>query len=897
MHHHLTTRNLSVLRRAAALFVLLTLLIPLLAQQATNYNEAIAKADNYLQQKKYLDAKAYYQMAIKYKTADAYAKKQIAAIVEQLKAGMDKEEAYFDIIDLADIFYEEGALEKAVTQYQKALTIIPNDEYARKRIADIHREKTEEKERLNAYNNSMNEGDALMAENKYAKAVKAFENASVLYPDRSLPAEKIESAKQLKAEYETKLVSYNEEMEMASRYLLVKDYATALAHYESAQLLFPGNAELAKTIEGIRPEAEKQQRYNKQVKAADELYISKDFLAAKAQYQEAGKLWPENNYPVDMIGKIDDHLALQRKDLDKNYSLSINKADSLLTLQLYAGAKAAYNLAMNLKPEEKYPQTKLDEINAYFTEQQKKFEANYAQMLLEADKLFGEKEYSRAKEKYKSALETNPDDTYPVDQLAAIEGVFELQAAEQKKDEDYNLLIAEGDRLYSNGYYDLAIKKYREAQSLKSLEQYPTGKIKEIQQLLAEAEKQKERDEAFGHQMVLAVRLFKENKLTESKSAYENALELKPHDPQPKIQIARIDSIVEARIVQQHIDKTSALLLIRGDSLLQIKQYDKAILSYEEALNVKPRNAIAAKKLSETKITKQNYEKAIAKQKSFEEAIAKGDTYLKENSYELAKTEYEKAIGLKNNEPYPKQQLVEIASLLKKLALEQRKRFDGALVKGDNFYEQGNFQEAVLQYKIAESIKPAETYPKQRIAECNSILAERLKELKVQYDIAIADADKLYATKIYDKAIKAYQNAEIIKPDEVYPRKQITKITNLIERNAIVDIVSDTMTINSESTERFTFEPLPINVRKSNYIMVKAKNLGGKTFKIIFTYGSSKGKNGGFVVQVPEGNDYNDFIIRVGNQYKWFSDDNDWLSIYPENGDIEISMVRISKSD
>ena len=30
---------------------------------------------------------------------------------------------------------------------------------------------------------------------------------------------------------------------------------------------------------------------------------------------------------------------------------------------------------------------------------------------------------------------------------------------------------------------------------------------------------------------------------------------------------------------------------------------------------------------------------------------------------------------------------------------------------------------------------------------------------------------------------------------------------------------------------------------------------------------------------------------------EWFSEDNNWLSIYPENGEIEISFLRISKSD
>ena len=897
MHLLFTIKKLALLRLLALLLTLFTLLPPLFAQQIVTYDEAIVLADKNYKQKNYLNAKAYYQMALKYKSGDTYAKQQIATIVAQLKSGMEKEEAYFDIVDIADIFYEEGALDKAVAQYQKALSILPDDEYALKKIADIQRIQTEEKDRINAYNKSMKAGNDLMAAGNYSEAVDAFKNARILFPERTLPSEKIASAEHLQAEKEIRLITFDEEMELASRYLLVKDYATTLEHYEVAQALFPNNTKVATKIEAIRPQASKQQAYNKQVEAADELYISKDFLNAKIKYSEAGKLWPENTYPADMITKIDEQLALQRKDLDKNYKRSITTADSLYALQLYAGAKAEYNLALILKPTENYPKSKLNEIDAWFANQQKAFESNYAQMLLEADQLFEEKEYARAKEKYAFALETKPDDNYPKDQLAAIETIFVLQAEENKKDAAYGLLIAEADRLFADGNYDLAIKKYEEAQVLKSIETYPAGKITEIQQLLANAEKQKEIDDAFALQMVLAIRLFKEDRLSESKSAYENSLVLKPYDAQSKIQIARIDSIVIERIEQEKASIISAALVAKGDSLQEITAYDKAILAYEEALVAKPKDPVAAKKLSEVKIIKLNYEKAITKQKAFDKAITKGDVYFGEESYELAKMEYEKASKLKSKEAYPKQQLKEIASLLKKLALEQQKRFDDAIVKGNNFYEQENYQEAVLQYKVAESIKPTETYPKQRIASCNSFLAEILKEAKVKYDIAIADADKLYATKIYDKAIKSYKNAKAIKPDEEYPQQQIAKITNLIEVNAITDIVSETIVINSEVTERFNFEPLPINVRKANYILIKARNIGGKAFKIIFNYGSKKGKNGGFVVQVPEETEYNDFIIRVGNQYKWFSEDNDWLTIYPENGDVEIKMVRISKSD
>ncbi len=87
-----------------------------------------------------------------------------------------------------------------------------------------------------------------------------------------------------------------------------------------------------------------------------------------------------------------------------------------------------------------------------------------------------------------------------------------------------------------------------------------------------------------------------------------------------------------------------------------------------------------------------------------------------------------------------------------------------------------------------------------------------------------------------------------------------------------LDLFYQPIAIESGVTEKFNFEPVPVNVRKTNYIIVKAKNLSEKAFKIIFNYGKGGTKNGGFVVQVPQEESYNDFIIRVGNQYKWFSE-------------------------
>ncbi len=118
-----------------------------------------------------------------------------------------------------------------------------------------------------------------------------------------------------------------------------------------------------------------------------------------------------------------------------------------------------------------------------------------------------------------------------------------------------------------------------------------------------------------------------------------------------------------------------------------------------------------------------------------------------------------------------------------------------------------------------------------------------------------------------------------------------------MEVNAILNIFNDTITINAETTKRFVFEPVSIDVRRNSYIFFKATNLSGNMNKLIVNFGSNKGKNGGFVVVLAEGVERNDYIIRVGNQYKWFADDNNWISIYPQKGDIQLSMMQISKSN
>ncbi len=867
------------------------------AQQAKTYEEAIRLADKNYADNNLLDAKAYYQMALKYKSGDAYAREKMTEVVGKMKAYMGKEDEYYDIIDLADVLYDEMALDKAKEQYRKALDVIPGDEYAKDQIAKIDKIQLEQKEKLSAFNLAMENGNKLLSENKFDEAIRSFSDASVLFPKQPFPQEQIELAVQMKEEYQANMVQFEEQMDEAGRYLLIKNYAIALEHYENAYNIFPKNEEVNARIAEIKPKADNQRKYNTMVEAADELYINKDFMGAMAKYQAAAALWPENSYPQDMMGKIEGQLALQRKDLDKNYQISITKADSLLAMDEYTAAQGQYNLALTLKPGENYPKNKLVEIDAHFAAQQKAFEANYTHMLAKADSLFDARQYMTAKEQYEFALTIKPEDTYPQKKLKDIEQELALIAEQEKQDKEYNDLIAEADQLFSAGHYDLAVSKYKQAQTLKSLDDYPKQRIEEIQQILLNAAQQKELDEKYGNQILLAARLFNEDKLQDAKDAYASALEIKHNELFPKQQMEKIDSIVDARAWQAEIDAAYQVQLNKGDSLFNIPAYEGAITAYEAALAVKPTGKEAQTNVAKARKLKKEREHQIAQQKIYDDAVSKGDMLYESKSYELAKVEFEKAKMARPGEKYPQEKILDIDNILVRLAAEQQQRYEEAIMRADEYFTQGNYRDALIEYKTAQSIKPDEKYPPAKVTECEKIIEEEMKVIREQYDVVITEADNMYNSKIYDKAIQSYKKAHGMIPDETYAVGMIAKITKYLEDNAITDIVTEATVVHSEEELKFPFNPIPIKVRKSNYVLIKAKNLGNKPFKIIFTYGSDGGKNGGFPIQIPANTEMNDFIIRVGNQYKWFSEDNNWLSIYPQNGDIEINVVRISTSN
>ncbi|RLD91004.1 MAG: hypothetical protein DRJ09_02450 [Bacteroidetes bacterium] len=869
----------------------------LISQNVTTYQEAVKQANKQYAAGKLMDAKGYYQIALKYKKDDAYSKKRIAEIIDKLSQQMDKEDAYYDVIDKADIYFDQNAFDKALGFYRDALKIIPDDSYAKEQIQKIKDIRANEKATLEHYNKLMAEGNSYLQNNQFDDAITDFKSAQLLFPNNPEPPKQIATANDLKTDYEDRKTQFDEKITKAGRYLLIKKYADALKLYQEAQTLFPDNKQVAKKINELTPKAANQLAYNKIITTADELYIKKNFGAARSKYQEAAALWADNGYPVEMISKIDTELTAQRKDLDKNYRLAIVHADSLFGAESYESAMAEYNLALSLKPAEQYPKSKLDVINGIYEKRKLELQAQYGIIIARGDSLFAALAIEEARKEFQLALSIRPDDPYPQKQLKAIEAKASELAENQKIKQAYDAAIAEADKLYRQGRFELAISKYKEAKVLGIQSDYPQDRINEITTIMVDAQKAKEIDDNYSKQVMLGSRLKQQGNLDEAKKAFEAAVVLKPAEQMPKDQIAEINSLVLDREQKAVIDSKYKAAIKSGDSLFNLKEYAKAKESYKQASVLKPEVTDPNLKITKTETILASLEREARAKKSYDAAVTQGDAYFSNNHFDEAKVQYQKALTFKPNEKYPAQQLLVINKKLEELAAERARKFKETVVKADNFFDQGNYQEALLQYKIASGFNAADNHCQTRITACNTEIDAMMRKLKGEYDLAVADADKLYASKIFDKAISAYRKAAKIKPDETYPYEMIAKITKFIEENFVVDVVNAKTVINQGETKRFAFEPVNIKVRKYNYILVRATNLDGKASKLLFTYGSDKGKNGGFVVNLIKAEGSNDYLIRIGNQYKWFSEDNNWITILPQISRVEIDLVRISKTN
>lgn len=247
-------------------------------------------------------------------------------------------------------------------------------------------------------------------------------------------------------------------------------------------------------------------------------------------------------------------------------------------------------------------------------------------------------------------------------------------------------------------------------------------------------------DVKYNEAMQKGQKLFSENKLEEALKQYEAAAFLKPKEFQPQKKIAEIDALLRAKKEESYAvnetDQQYNNYIKAADNFRDKKQYKEAISKYRAAQRVKneqyPKDEVAK---IEKIINDLAGEERTARE--YQAAVEAGDAAMSAKQYSVAVAEYNKAITLRENEKYPKDQLALAQEELEALASAKEKQdsYDAAMKEANNLFAGSKFEEAKLKYQEALTVLPNESMPKERIKMCDDQIAKLAQALETEAQI------------------------------------------------------------------------------------------------------------------------------------------------------------------
>ncbi len=153
-----------------------------------------------------------------------------------------------------------------------------------------------------------------------------------------------------------------------------------------------------------------------------------------------------------------------------------------------------------------------------------------------------------------------------------------------------------------------------------------------------------------------------------------------------------------------------------------------------------------------------------SKDELYQKSIADADKFLSAKDYTNALKEYENASTLKPAEQYPTQKIAEVKGLMDKISGDELE-FNRAVQRGEQLMAQKDYTSARGEFTKASQLKPNESYPKEKLQEINQLLKQQ-DENQTSFDQSVARAEEYYAKKEYDQALNEYQKALVFIPGQ-----------------------------------------------------------------------------------------------------------------------------------
>ena len=785
-----------------------------LTSQEKAYTEAMAKGNKQMEQKTYSDARVTFQEAKNLKPTELLPDEMIAKI-DLLIAGNDrelaearlKEEAYQksikeaqessfnEAMEKADKAFIENDFNTAKTGYQSALAIKGTDPTAKGKLGQTEAKLAELAKLTQAYNTAINAANKHVGDKQYKAAKERYQEALQYLPDSDYPKRQIEKLDELLAQADAE--QQKEELYVSK----VKEGETLLV--------------------------------NKEYQGARSTFI----MASEIKPSE-----PLPVQRIKEIDKLLADLALsevKNGNLESAYMESIKRADLAFAGKEYTSARLIYGEALSVKPNEQYPTAKIAEIDVLLNELAGAEETNrlYAESVKTAQEAFGQNKLKEARDVYRKAHDYKPAETMPPLRIAELDTMIaqleetarlgamedtQRLASEKASREAYDKAILAADESLAAKQYLVARTNYSDALSIFPNEKYPKDQISKIEQLIAQQEETKllarqltmqdsiikANDRAFNLAMSSAKEFEQFKQYQGAIGKYNQAIEIKPNE---KSNIQKlIDSLEEkirlAEIPQEVIQSSPAVTApvykpvetpqateSRAQSYKTINNYEEAIRKADDSFGIKdytvarfyyykageikpkedyPRNQIELiRKLVDSELSSVD-------RSGYQQAITQADEAFLKGSYPVAKFFYNKALGIKSWEKYPKDRIQEILALTNSLLSErEEKEYRDLIAKADEAYTVKDISVARFYYNKSIAIKKDENYPRIKIKDIQKLIDQDMQDIRnMEYNKLIELADQALQSENFSIARFNYNKALNMKPDEKYPKDQLKRI-------------------------------------------------------------------------------------------------------------------------
>lgn len=742
---------------------------------------------------------------------------------------------YQEAIQSANKYFTTGDYMNAKASYQYALRFNKEDIFATERIKEcINLMSSQTPERIQ-YSNHIHKADEHYKRKEYPKAIKAYNEALKLFSFEEYPQKQVTLLNQIVNENTALSVDFQEAIRMGDRYYDLKKFADARLEYQYALGLYPDQLHPKQRLEEIALElqdiSEKQKIYDETLAKAEGFFNNAEWKNALEAFEQANKLFPKEELPNRRIKELVPLISQLKK-----YEQIIEDADEYYMVKDLINAKTKYEEALAIKPREIYPKEMLDKLIIAIQSKATSELEDFNNAVKFGNEYIIQKQWKEARSQFEFANRIKPSEKHPIEMLAQIAEEIKIEEAKATLIKKYENLISNADLFLAAKDLLKAKQIYTEANQLIPENNYPIEKINEI----IETEK----------------RIAAEKDLL---NRYQSALQ-------------------------------------KAESLVSKEDYLSAKLNFEKARDLRPEESYPKEKLTEINLILERIAAQQTADQNYQSALQLADTYFKNKDFESAQFEYQKALSYKRDEKYPQKQLLLINDVLEQRAIALQLAYENLIKNADSLLIIKQFKEAISVLKEASNLKPNESYPQQKTNEINAIIAENYRIAKAEYDILIKEADRFYNAKVYERALAAYQEANKLLPKEAYALNKVNEITNLFAEATIAIINEVDLSIKSGELKQLPFTPIPIKDRKSNYLylIIKESESFGN-LRLIVNYGKDKTKNGGVIIRLNSKQINNIHLVNVGTQYKWFSDDNNWISVQAEGGNVEIGLIKVSK--